>query len=377
MRRVRRLVVIMLSVGVVLASLAALAKPLLLRVVTRQLAQVFIDSRVQVSRCGIHPFSRISFQGVSVQRDGAYRLSLDDVSIEYSLSSLLRFGLKAVVIEGVRLRLHTPAQPLARAVDYLALKKGGGLKIGRLLAKAVELDIKASDIEGVIGADIVVDPLTQRFLSGKISLPRGRSQGIELTGAQAEITGSNTVAISVAEAGYNKIRVKDIAAAVRLDNPQVFVDSLSARVFGGTIQGSGRVGLSLPSEYAAALSAEGIDLAVLQQELDLGEKVDMTGRVNGELALGGKSRFFKLLNGVFSVVEPGGALVIKDQNFFEYIANSTHQPLEVIIAGFQNYRYTLGNAKLYLQNDQLMLDIVLDGLQGKFSLNIALHDFQK
>ena len=59
----------------------------------------------------------------------------------------------------------------------------------------------------------------------------------------------------------------------------------------------------------------------------------------------------------------------------ENMARDTKQPLDLLVESFKDYQYNIGTIKLFLDHNNLTLDIVLDGEAGKRELKIILHDF--
>jgi len=49
--------------------------------------------------------------------------------------------------------------------------------------------------------------------------------------------------------------------------------------------------------------------------------------------------------------------------------------VELLVDNFKNYHYSSGTINLSLDNENINLDLALDGKSGKRDLNITLHDF--
>ena len=52
-----------------------------------------------------------------------------------------------------------------------------------------------------------------------------------------------------------------------------------------------------------------------------------------------------------------------------------HQPVDLLVESFKDYRYNVAIMNLSLENNNVMLRISLDGATGKRNLNVVLHDF--
>lgn len=85
----------------------------------------------------------------------------------------------------------------------------------------------------------------------------------------------------------------------------------------------------------------------------------------------------KDIKGYFNTAAPGGVLIIKDKMFLENVARQSNQPLDIIVESFRNYNYNNGIIKLSIESGNLTMEMRLDGMAGKRSLAVVLHDFNK
>ncbi|HRZ67733.1 MAG TPA: hypothetical protein P5521_06325 [Candidatus Omnitrophota bacterium] len=127
--------------------------------------------------------------------------------------------------------------------------------------------------------------------------------------------------------------------------------------------------------YDAVVKMEKINLGLLAKMLGAGEKVDISGKMGGEISLSGKDMRIDTITGEFKAISPGGTVIIKDEEFIKNLAKQAKQPVEVIRDSFQNYKYTSGSLSVSKDRDAILLHLLMEGTQGKRDLTIAFHGF--
>ncbi|HOX10260.1 MAG TPA: YdbH domain-containing protein [Candidatus Omnitrophota bacterium] len=127
--------------------------------------------------------------------------------------------------------------------------------------------------------------------------------------------------------------------------------------------------------YDAVVKLERINLGHLAKMLGAGEKVDISGKMGGEISLSGKDFKIDAIKGEFKSMSPGGTVIIKDEEFIRNLAKQAKQPVEVIRDSFQNYKYTSGALSVSKDKDAILLHLLMEGTQGKRDLTIAFHGF--
>jgi hypothetical protein len=88
--------------------------------------------------------------------------------------------------------------------------------------------------------------------------------------------------------------------------------------------------------------------------------------------LRGRGQAIQFLNADFSVDAPGGTLIITDAGFLDTIARGSQQYLEAVTESFKDYRYAEGNARAYKEGKDYVLEVSLDGEQGKRNFKITV-----
>ncbi|MDD5737707.1 MAG: YdbH domain-containing protein [Candidatus Omnitrophica bacterium] len=127
--------------------------------------------------------------------------------------------------------------------------------------------------------------------------------------------------------------------------------------------------------YDAVVKLERINMGHLAKMLGAGEKVDISGKMGGEISLSGKDFKIDAIKGEFKAMSPGGTVIIKDEEFIQNLAKQAKQPVEVIRDSFQNYNYTSGALSVSKDEDAILLHLFMEGMQGKRDLTIAFHGF--
>jgi hypothetical protein len=127
--------------------------------------------------------------------------------------------------------------------------------------------------------------------------------------------------------------------------------------------------------YDAVMSLNSVNIGLLAKSLGASEKVDIKGTMSGEISLGGKDFRIDTVKGEFTTTGPGGTIIINDEEFINRLAKQSKQPVEMIRDSFKFYNYTKGTLSVSKDKDAILLHLLMDGLQGKRDLTIALHGF--
>lgn len=163
-----------------------------------------------------------------------------------------------------------------------------------------------------------------------------------------------------------------IARSVVVSNLMLCVNTADWQL---TARADGNITIGKEMTYKANIKLGDLDLAFLAKGLNAAEKVDLSGRLNGNLSLQGENLKITAIKGDFATVAPGGTLVIKDEEFLKKLAENTKQPLSVIEGGFKNYNFTRGTLRISRDAESILFHILLDGAKGERDLTVALHGF--
>lgn len=173
---------------------------------------------------------------------------------------------------------------------------------------------------------------------------------------------------------YNDAVIRDVQGTVRIDRGVLFLDSLTARLFNGGLSGNFKAEIDKNGEFSTVLTSAGLNLGTFVEDFKLGDKFQITGKLNGSISLSGRGFGITDIRGEFSTDASGGTLVIKDTRFLENMARKSGQSLNILVENFEHYEYNLGIMKVSLDEGDLMLDIALDGEAGRRTFDVILHD---
>jgi hypothetical protein len=176
---------------------------------------------------------------------------------------------------------------------------------------------------------------------------------------------------------FNKLKLEEIKSKTRLDGKTLFLDSLTAKILDGGLQAGLKLTMDNNPQYNADMNFLNLNLATFVKDLNLEEKVQMSGRLSGKVVLEGKGPDVKVLSGDFSTSSEGGRLAIKDTALLENMASNSQLPVDKFVETFQNFHYNKGIMTLSLDKGNVILDAALDGESGKCNLTVNVHDLFK
>ena len=199
------------------------------------------------------------------------------------------------------------------------------------------------------------------------------SNGVKVSGLSAVIKPEPYQGnFQIRRLSYDKLKIENIMGRIGISNNLVILNSVSARIFKGKAWGNLQVAAGKEVKYAGNFILRRLDMSAFVSDFELGEKVNISDKIAGSIAVTGEGAAFDVFSGAFRSSEPG-KLVIKDTNFLENAARSSQQPLDIFVESFKNYHYNTGTIKISLENKDFIFDIALDGNAGKRDLHIILH----
>ncbi len=296
-----------------LLVLSLFLKPAVIFIVKSQVKKILPGASVNINGCSFNPFSRLVLTDLRISRQPDYDCKVSRAEVNFTPASILK-GLSGKSLEII--------ESCQFSWDYLEVK---GLRIE----------------------------------SGYLKASRFKDDGV------MEIRGIK----------FGKLSLKDIQGKVRLKDEYLFLNSLSAKIFGGFLQGNCRISLTQPFGYQADLNFVNLDLNVFVKDFDLKEKVEITGKVSGFLKSQGQQDKIEFMNGNFAAGLEGGVLTIKDLRFLENMARRSGQAMDLVVESFKNYHYNKGVTTITLQDNNIVFFINLEGNTGKRQLDIVPHDF--
>ncbi len=175
--------------------------------------------------------------------------------------------------------------------------------------------------------------------------------------------------LSIKKIQYRKVRLNNINAGTTLQAKGLFLDSLVADAFKGKVQGDINLEMGKAPQYAAQFSFEDLDLSRLVQELEMQERLELSGLLEGTLDVQGSGGKVSILNGNLRTGEAGGVINVKDKRTLGEGVS------ELVVDSLKNYRYNIANARVYLEGTSVVLDTAMDsGEFGPRKISIYFHN---
>jgi len=200
--------------------------------------------------------------------------------------------------------------------------------------------------------------------------------GFKLSKASLELSPIKEGELSIQELKYDKLKVEELKSRLNREGNRWLLTSLSAKLWDGRIQGNLSLEFDKAPGYLANLNFINCSLESLIKELDWGEKLRISGLLDGKIVLEGRGADMNVLSGDFSTHQPGGVFIIKDRRWLERLSWGSNQSLDILVESFKNYNYNTGVIKLSLEKNNLILGLALDGDAGKRNLDIIVHGFK-
>jgi len=340
-RRTFAKIFLIFVIVIIALSIAAyfLAKPVLLPIINKELQKIFKESSVS-------DFSLtkdfIEFRGIEIRQKRSYDLKIKKARIYYSLQSILK------------------------------------KKIGKVEAIDLNIGFNKNDIKIKANASFQVDVSAKTIDYIKLNVSSCKTSLFEIQGLVLDASqGRDTGEFYIKGINYNKLKLADVMGKSGLKERRLRIDPLLVSFLGGNVKGEFSITLDQDMDYDLHLDTQAVDIKRLVDDMELNEKFEMTGRLGGAFYLAGRGQGMKDIKGYFNTAAPGGVLIIKDKMFLENVARQSNQPLDIIVESFRNYNYNNGIIKLSIESGNLTMEMRLDGMAGKRSLAVVLHDFNK
>lgn len=351
--------------------------PIIIFFAKRQLSSVFKGSEVSIGSCRLVALRQLSLFDVGIKNKQVYDFLVKEARAEYSIFSIFKGEVIKFFLKDAKMYINLPQENITAFSQYLNLGPKGVLRVKSLELSNFSLDVKAKDfnISGVVSSQLNLIEGIMDYL--EIEIDSLDIQSLNLNNFSFKAAqGSSEGYFGITRIKYNKLSISGIKSEATLSGKELFLENFYAKAFDGNIGGNLKFKIDQDFSYGASLKITNLDIARFIDDFDLKEKFEMTGRLTGDLAFKGKRFYFEILNGKLSSLEPGGMLIIKDPRFLENIARNTNQSLNSLVENFKNYHYSIGDSNLFLDNGNLVLDIVLYGGKGRRELKIVLHDFR-
>lgn len=366
---------IIIAMAVLLASF--LAEPVIVSLVKKKIRKVFRQSSVSIGNCEFSLVKGIRFSDIEITRGAVYDLKARKLKVAYILPDILKGSISKVSLEGANIRVNMGNKDIQEFLKHCNFSsKGAVFLIEALELSGLKLNLKSANlnIDAQASAGFSWARRALDFIDLEIS--QFQSAHLSLNDLTLKVNRGNAPqGLYIREAGYDKIRVKEVKSKVNYNAETITLAPLSLEVLKGKAQAKLNVTLGKTIVYALDLKAANLDLQDLAEDLKLTKEFQITGKAGGRLQIRGEGLRMNIIDGEFAIGQPGGALIIKDKKIIENMARSSALPYEILVEGFRNYRYNKGQAAVGLEGSDIILSAVLEGDAGRRSFDIRWHNF--
>ncbi len=368
-----------LAILIIILSIAAcfFARPILLPIINKELQKVFKESSISNFRL---TKDFIEFQDIEIKEGVSYNFKIKEARVYYALNSILDKKIEKVLLNEISVKVNIGKNGLLGFYPFSNGISGGNNKfsIAKFEATNINLDLTKDDIKikgnASLGLNIPTNTIDYIKLNiTSLATNLFQAEGVTLNVIQNQDEGE----FYIKAINYNKLKIGDVVGKSGLKGNILNISPMLVSFLGGNVKGEFNISLDQDMNYNLRLNSQGLEIKRLVNEMEFNEKFDMTGRLDGEFSFSGKGQDIKDIKGYFSTDASGGILVIKDKTFLENVAKQSNQSLDIIVESFRNYNYNNGIIKLEIENGNLAMDMRLDGITGKRSLTVMLHDFNK
>jgi hypothetical protein len=375
MKKNKIFIISVMTLVLVIAAAAFYAPQIITEAAKRQLGKTFAGSAVSIGKCRLHPARALVFSNVEIKKEKVYDLKIREINITYSVLSLFKGDIARVQVDGVKVTADLRRSKTLELQKMVSAGAGGYFRVREIDISGLDVDLKARDIDvkGTVSLKLFPEEQCIQYIDALIATLKTQGATIE----ECRVTGPISDAgadVSVKKIKYNDAVITGITGTARIAGPVLSLDLLSARLFKGDIKGKAEISSASGGGFSIALNCASLDLGTFTRDFKLEEKAEVTGKLKGEIFIGGAKSDVTDIHGGFSTDAPGGVLIIKDTSFLEKMAKESKQPVNVLMENFKNYRYNIGVMKVSLDKGNLNLDIQLEGDTGKRVFNVTLHD---
>ena len=361
----------------VIISAVFFSAPLIKSIAIKQLKSIFPGSEVSVASSKLFPIQKLSIFDIRIKKDKVYEFKLKEAGVVFSLQSLLKKRISTVYLKGAAIRINLGSNSILDFAKHINLSSPSVFLVGGLDVSDLSLDLKSKEVSLEGKLSLLLNLLKQEPEFCDIEISVLDSLGVHAQNAVFKVKqGAPSGELRIQQIKYDKVKIDEISSAVFLKGKELIFSGLQAQLLGGTVQSEARVLMDADPEYAAEVEFNELDIERFVKDLKLEEKFTMTGKLSGSVSLKGKGADIRFIDGNFSAGAEGGMMVVKDETVLKNMAKAADQPLDILMESFKDYHYNTGVMKLGKAQDDLSLDIALDGEKGKRNLTVTLHDFK-
>ena len=374
----KRLIYILILIFIFILVISVSLKPIIISLAKAQLSKVFIDSKVSIRGCNLKPLHALTLSGMEIKKGQIYDFKIKEVNIQYKPLSIINRNISNISLKGALIIVNLRQDNILGLSKHINLQPQKRIFLINLIDLSnLDLDINSTDLILQAKLSVRLNLAKQLIDYLNLQIDSLKKAEFQLQKAYLEINQMPSYGqLYIEQFKYNKVKIDKITSIAKLKDKSLFLGPLTADVFGGSIEGEIRFEIEKNGKYFMYLKFKDLDLNTLVNDFNLNEKVQINGRLDGAVTLKGIGLQINVLDGDFTTAEPGGTLTIKDTGFLEKIARNSNQPLDILVESFKDYRYNTGGMKLFLDKDNLILDVNLEGETGKRNLDIVVHNFK-
>lgn len=365
----------------IILTLVIFIKPVIILLVKKQLNNVFIQSDISITDCKLG-LKEVTFSGIDIKREELYGLKIKEARILYNLSAIFNKTITKIHIKDSNILLTLGQNDISDLKKYLRFNLDDDSKDTILILNTLEfsnlnLNFKARDLFLEANLSFELRPLSGHISYFHLKIKNFKKANLKITDAILNVSRDSLGEFLIQTLKYKKLKIEDIDGITKLENNNLYLNSLTAKILNGEATGNINFKIHKIPEYEAFLNFINCDLTTLAKDFELGEKFQISGLLNGKLILKGKATFLEILRGNFYIPMPGGILTIRDTQFLRKISQATDQSYDILVESFKNYYYNIGKIDLIFDDGNLVMEVNLDGQAGKRNLVIVVHDFKE
>ena len=341
----------------------------------QQLEKTFPGSVVEIGKIDLDIRRSLTFSNIEIKRRDLYDFKIKKVEVNYSIPSLITGNINSFSISEPSIVIVSSRKNASELTDLVNLSTRSIFRIKDGAISEAGLRIKTRDLNltGTLSIEFPLETGKAGYIDSVIGKFEARGLLLEGVYIKGDLGGEGAD-IFIKKIKYSDAVMNDARGKARLERQFLLLDSLAAQLFNGEIEGSFKVGVGEDGEFSMDLTCANLNLGSFIKDFKLGERLELTGMLNGALSVSGERLKLTNIRGDFSTDESGGTLIIKDINFLENMAKESGQSIDIVMENFKNYKYTIGIIKVSLDSGSILLDVAMDGDTGKRMFNIVLHD---
>jgi hypothetical protein len=182
-------------------------------------------------------------------------------------------------------------------------------------------------------------------------------------------------AIKIDEVAWNNIPVKNVSTTVTFDPTGVY-GKISGGCEGGQLSGNFEFYYTKGFVWNVNLFADKINCQPIAEKL-VGKYADLSGELDGKIAVQGKVTEILNCNGLLTLPNPGKLEIKSMQDLLDRLPTDwialKRQAATIAITAFQTYPYDSGTLRLNYKPSGGLSTLQLEGPRGKREFDVYLH----